>query len=64
MHSSSGLPNKILSAAMISVAKNTTCHYFKVYDDAELDRKRLMLSTLLECDGGTYSDIKFIDDIC
>ena len=42
---------------------DSTCHHFEVDDDDELDRKRLMLSGLLGCEGGDYSDAKFIEEV-
>ena len=41
---------------------NNVCHHFEVDDDEELDRKRLMLSEILQCNGNDYSDVRFIEE--
>ena len=42
---------------------NNVCHHFEVDDDEELDRKRLMLSEILQCNGNEYSDVRFIEEV-
>ena len=43
--------------------KDSVCHHFEVDDDEELDRKRLMLSEILECNGNEYIDLRFIEEV-
>ena len=44
---------------------DSVCHHFEVDDDDDdgLDRKRLMLSVLLECDCNEYSGVMFIEEV-
>ena len=43
--------------------KDASYYHFEVDDDDELDRKRLMLSILLQCEVGDDLDIKFIEKV-